>query len=75
MIISVTVKPRSARTRVVKLSGNEYVVAVSAPPREGRANAAIVEALSDFFAVSKSRVTILRGDTSKHKVIEVCLES
>jgi hypothetical protein len=44
---------------------------VKAPPHEGRANAAVIELLSDHFNVPKSRISIIRGFKGKNKLIEI----
>lgn len=71
MRISVRVKPNSKKEFVEKLGENEYVVRVKAPPAEGRANAAMIELLSEYFDVAKTRFAVLRGASSKNKIIEI----
>jgi uncharacterized protein YggU (UPF0235/DUF167 family) len=46
-------------------------VKLRAKPVDGEANIALVEALSDFFDVPKSHITILHGHTSREKVVEI----
>jgi len=70
MKIRVKVKP-SSRTEEVSHEGNSFVVKVKEPPKEGRANRAVIELLAKHFGVPRSRVRILNGLTSKNKVIEV----
>lgn len=71
MKIIVKVKPNAKEEKVVQISDGEYAVWVKAPPKEGKANDAIVAVLSDYFSVPKSRITILKGATSRLKVIDV----
>lgn len=40
-------------------------------PIDGEANKGVIKALSDFFDIPKSRITILRWHTSREKVIEI----
>ena len=44
---------------------------INAPPIDGKANMACIKFLSDIFNVSKSQISIVSGDKSKTKVIEV----
>jgi len=71
MKINVTVKPNAKQEQVEKTGENEFVVRVKARPQEGKANQAVVEALAEYFDVAKSRVVLLRGQTSKHKVFDI----
>jgi uncharacterized protein (TIGR00251 family) len=69
--IAVTVAPRARSTRVERIDETHFRVAVTAVPREGRANQAVIEALADYFRVARSRVRIVRGLTSRHKIVEI----
>lgn len=72
MRISITVKPGSKKGPLVQqgLLG-DLLVYVREPALDGKANKAVVELLAKHYAVSKSSVTILRGQTSVHKLVEV----
>jgi len=69
--IWVTAKPQSKREEVRKISYEEYSVAVRAPAREGKANQALIELLAHYFSVPKSSVRIIRGQTSRRKLVEI----
>ena len=69
--ISVTVKAQARRSGVEKLSETEFHVAVRAPARDGAANRAVIEALADFFAIPKSHLSIVRGQSSRKKLVEI----
>jgi hypothetical protein len=69
--IFVSVKPNSRQTGVAKLSEAEYRVSVNAPPQEGRANVALIDALAGYFGLPKSRIKIVHGHGSRHKLIEI----
>jgi uncharacterized protein (TIGR00251 family) len=71
MRATVTVIPRARTTRVERLEDGTLRVAVTAPPHEGRANAAVVAALAEHFGVPRSRVRILAGRSGRRKVVEV----
>ena len=70
MKIQVKVKPNS-RSEEVSREGDSFIVRVKEPPREGKANQAVIKLLAEHFGVPKSRVRILSGFRSKNKVIEV----
>ena len=71
MRLSVTVVPNARSTRVDRLDAGRLRVAVTAPPREGRANEALVSALAEHFGVPRSHVRIIRGAGSRHKIVEI----
>ena len=71
MRFSVVVTPRAARERVEWIDATHLRVAVTAPPHEGRANAAVVKAVAAFLDVAPSRVRIIRGEASRRKIIDV----
>lgn len=71
MKISVKVKPNAKTEKVEKLSDTEYTVSVKAPPQDGKANSALIALLADYFHLPKKRITLLRGTSSKQKLIEI----
>ena len=44
---------------------------VSAPPEDGRANAAVCRVIAKWIGVRASRVTIIRGERSRDKIVRV----
>lgn len=71
MKISVIVHPNARRERVEKDLIGDIHVYVNQPPLEGKANKATVEALSDYFKISKANVTLVSGAKSKYKLFEI----
>jgi uncharacterized protein (TIGR00251 family) len=70
MKIQVRVKPNS-RTEEVSQESNSFMVKVKEPPKEGKANEAVIRLLAEHFGVPQSQVRILSGFKSKNKVVEV----
>ena len=73
MKYTVKVKAGSSREEVFEVAENELIVAVHARAHDGEANEAAREAIANYFGVAKSLVTIVRGEKSKIKIIEVIL--
>ncbi len=71
MKISVRVKPGARKNEVRKLEDGTYLVSVTAPPVDGKANAGLIELLSGHFGKAKSRIAILRGAAGREKVVEI----
>lgn len=71
MRISVKVKPGAKEDRVEKVGTSELSVRLKAPPKEGKANKALIGILSEYFSVPKSRISIARGESGKNKIVDI----
>lgn len=71
MKLTVTVKPNAKKTAVEKLPDGTYKVHVQAPPVEGKANEAVIAALSEYFKIRKSVITLMHGTSGKKKIFEI----
>ncbi|HSF56535.1 MAG TPA: DUF167 domain-containing protein [Candidatus Binatia bacterium] len=69
--IRISVKPQAKKENVTKVADGEYRVSVHPPAQDNQANQAVVKLLAEHFSVPKSAVTILRGNASKKKLIEI----
>ena len=47
------------------------LIRIAAPPVDGKANAALIAFVAKTLGVSKGSVSIIRGETSRNKVIRV----
>jgi uncharacterized protein YggU (UPF0235/DUF167 family) len=63
------VTPRARRHSITDEGGIK--VCVTDPPEDGRANAAVAQALAHALGVAKTRLTLLRGATSRDKVFRL----
>ncbi len=71
MKIKVKVKARSKVERVEKVGDGLYKVWVKAVPEKGKANEAVIKALSSYLDVPKSSISIVSGRTSSDKILEI----
>lgn len=69
--IKVRVQPKSSRNQVGGFQDGTLRVRVTAAPTEGQANAAVIALLAKTLGVSKSRLEIIRGYSSRDKVVSV----
>ncbi len=60
---------------VEKIDNDTYKVRVHAAPDKGAANKEVIVSLADYFDVPPSMVKIVRGQTSRNKVIEIGVTS
>ncbi|HJK92534.1 MAG TPA: DUF167 family protein [Polyangiaceae bacterium LLY-WYZ-15_(1-7)] len=71
VVFPVRVAPRASRSAIAGLHGGALKVALTAPPVEGAANAALVKLLAKKLGVAKSAVTIVRGERGRDKQVRV----
>ena len=69
--LAVRLQPRARKDEVVGLRGEQVVIRVNAPPVDGRANAALVAFVAKRAKVPKSSVSVVKGHTSRDKVVRV----
>jgi uncharacterized protein (TIGR00251 family) len=69
--IAIRLQPRAKREEVVGERGEAIVVRVTAPPVDGKANAALCAFIARRVKVAPSRVAVVRGHTSRDKVVRV----
>jgi uncharacterized protein len=71
VIFDVLVTPRASRERIGPVVEGRLKVAVTAPPVEGEANAAVCALLARALGVAKSHVSVVRGDSGRRKTVRV----
>jgi uncharacterized protein len=69
--LAVRLQPRARRDEIVGERNGVLVVRVTAPPLDGRANAALRRLIAKAVGVAPSRVEIVRGHGSRDKVVRV----
>lgn len=71
MFISVRVYPNAAVNEMAGFIDGVFRIKVAAPPVKGKANKELLAFLSQLLGVSKSRINITRGHTTRNKLIEI----
>jgi uncharacterized protein (TIGR00251 family) len=69
--LAVQVAPRAAANRVLGPYRGALKVALTAPPVEGAANAALLAFLAEVLAVPRSRLTLVEGTTRRAKLVHI----
>ena len=64
-------QPRAKRDEVVGERAGAVVIRLTAPPVEGKANAALCAFVAHRAGVPRSAVTIVKGRSSRDKVVRV----
>jgi uncharacterized protein (TIGR00251 family) len=68
---AVKVHPRAKKNAITGEVGDALKLALTAPPVDGKANAACIEFFAKLLKVPRSSVTIAAGQASRNKVIRV----
>ncbi len=67
----VLVQPRASRAKLGPRHDGRIKVAVTAPPVDGEANAAVIELIAKALGVARRDVEVISGATSRRKTIRV----
>lgn len=70
-MLALKVQPRASRNELAGPLGHELKLKVTAPPVDSAANEAVVEFLAERLGLPRRGVTLLRGQTSPHKVLRL----
>ncbi len=71
LVYKIKVIPNASENKIVERSEQSMKIKLTAPPVDGKANRALVEFLSEELGISKSRITILYGQTNRTKIVEI----
>lgn len=74
ILINVRVQPRSSRAGV-EITGDGLKVRLKSPPVDNRANEELIELLAENLGVRKSSISIVRGLSSRDKVVLIRISS
>lgn len=69
--VNVRVYPGSAIDSIKEATDTIIRIAIKEQAREGKANRALISFLSKALSIPKSRITIVRGNKSRDKVIRI----
>jgi uncharacterized protein (TIGR00251 family) len=67
----VLVQPRASRVKLGPVHDNRLKVAVTAPPVDGEANAALIDAIAKALGVARGAVEVVAGASSRRKTVRV----
>ena len=70
--IEVKVEPRSSKKQITGImDGTILKVKLTAPPVDGSANEQLIELIAEAAGVKKTSIRIVRGMSSKRKLVEI----
>ena len=71
VLLSVKLQPRASANEIGEALGNELRIKVTAPPVDAAANEALVKLLAQQLDCPRNRVELVRGHTSRHKIVKL----
>ena len=71
VLLSIKLQPRASANEVGEPLGNELRIKVTAPPVDAAANEALIRLLAEFFDCGRNHVELVRGHTSRHKLVKI----
>jgi uncharacterized protein (TIGR00251 family) len=69
-VIEVRVTPNASREQVT-LDGERFLIRVTCPPEDGKANKAVSKLLAKALGVAPTRLTLVKGQTGRDKQFRV----
>ncbi len=67
---SAAIQPRASRNKILGIHNHCLKIKLTSPPVDGAANQTCIRFLAKAFGLSPSRISIVRGKTSRNKTIQ-----
>jgi uncharacterized protein len=73
LLLHCQLQPRSSRNEIVGVHNNRLKICITAPPVDGKANKHLIAIMAKWFGVSKSHISIARGEAGRMKTL--CIDT
>ena len=70
-MLTLHVQPGAKKTEIMGTHGDALKIRLSAPPIDGKANAALIEFVAARLGLVKSAIRLISGQTSRRKILEI----
>ncbi len=71
VMFDVLVQPRASRDKLGPIHDGRLKIAVTSPPVDGEANAAVIELVARQLGCARSAVEVIAGQSSRRKTVRV----
>ena len=71
VVLTLHVQPGAKRSEFAGMHGDALKIRLGAPAIDGKANAELIRFLADAFGVPQRNVQIMRGETSRAKLVRI----
>lgn len=70
--LMIKAQPGSRENKVKAIESNGVIkIAVTVVPEKGKANEKLLEVLAKELVIAKTRLSIVKGGTGKHKIVQI----
>jgi uncharacterized protein len=69
--LEILVQPRASRAKIGPMHDGRLKIAVTAPPVDGEANAAVVELLARRLGIARGDIAVIAGASSRRKTLRI----
>jgi uncharacterized protein (TIGR00251 family) len=69
--IDILVQPRASRAKIGPMHDGRLKIAVTAPPVDGEANAAVIELLARRLGIARGSIEVIAGASSRRKTVRI----
>ncbi|MCK9467891.1 MAG: DUF167 family protein [Porticoccaceae bacterium] len=71
LVLQCHIQPGASRDAIAGVHGDRLKVQVASPPVDGKANDRLVRFIAKTLGVAKSRITVVRGHSSRQKTLHI----
>ena len=71
LTLTLHVQPNARRSEIAGIHGDALKIRIASPAADNKANAELIELLSETFDVQKSAIAIRHGAAGRRKVVEI----
>ena len=69
--LDILVQPRASRAKIGPMHDGRIKIAVTSPPVDGEANAAVIELVAGRLGIARSCVEVVAGHGSRRKTLRI----
>jgi uncharacterized protein (TIGR00251 family) len=69
--VEILVQPRASRAKIGPMHDGRIKIAVTAPPVDGEANAAVIELIARRLGVARGDIAVIAGAGSRRKTLRI----
>jgi hypothetical protein len=69
--VEILVQPRASRARIGPMHDGRIKIAVTSPPVDGEANAAVIELLARRLGIARGDIAVIAGASSRRKTLRI----